>query len=192
MIYVTRLPETQPDRNQRQLLHKTAWALLEFALREKAPEVVLQNSLRFGLHGKPWLENGPCFSLSHTKGLALCAVEDWNTGVDAEYRRVFPSRLRMRVFTSEERQTAEASADADSVLTTLWTLKESHMKYTGLGLAQGAESLQFRMENGQPVLDGAEVFFCTTIWQGYHISQCGPQPFKMKLRPVDFYRLSPG
>ena len=71
------------------------------------------------------------------------------------------------------------------------------MKLTGLGLAQGAETLRFRLEGGQPFLEGGqpfleggEAFFRTAVWEGYSISQCGEQPFAMEICPVDFHLLN--
>ena len=193
MIYLAQVPET--PAGQKAFLHKAAWALLGLALGKKASR--LADSLRFGPHGKPYLENGPHFSLSHTKGLVLCAVEEWNTGADGEYLRSFSPRLRERVFTPEEREEALSSSSPDRAFTTLWTLKESYMKLTGLGLAQGAETLRFRLEGGQPFLEGGqpfleggEAFFRTAVWEGYSISQCGEQPFAMEICSVDFHLLN--
>ncbi len=183
MIYLTQVPGSTA---QNKLLHKAAWALLTNVLRRKAPQVVLAESLRFGPHGKPFLEGGPFFSISHTKGLALCAVEDWDTGIDTERRREFPPHLQERVFTIAERETAASSPDPGAMFTTLWTLKESYMKYTGMGLAEGAESLCFRFQDGQPVLDGKELCFRTVEWKGYSISQCGPVEFELELCPIGF------
>lgn len=64
------------------------------------------------------------------------------------------------------------------------------MKLTGLGLAQGAETLCFRLEGGPPFLEGSEAFFHTAVWEGYSISQCGEQPFAMEICPVDFHLLN--
>lgn len=182
MIYLTQVPEA--PAGQKPLLHKAAWALLGLALGEEAPR--LMDSLRFGPHGKPYLPGGPHFSLSHAKGLALCALEKWNTGADAECLRSFPPRLQERVFTPEERQASLSSPNPDRAFTTLWTLKESYMKLTGLGLAQGAETLSFRFEGEKPLLEGGTAFFRTAVWEGYSISQCGEAPFEMEIRPVDF------
>ena len=64
------------------------------------------------------------------------------------------------------------------------------MKLTGLGLAQGAETLCFRLEGGPPFLEGSEAFFHTAVWEGYSIAQCGEQPFAMEICPVDFHLLN--
>lgn len=175
MIYLAPVPE-------KKRLHEAAWQLLACGLGGGALPPV-----RLGPHGKPFLEGGPHISISHTKGLALCAIEDWNTGLDAERRRVFPPHLQERVFTLGERELARNAPDPDSLFTTLWTLKESYMKYTGLGLAEGAGSLSFCFEGGRPVLEGKDLCFCTTVWKGFYISQCGPGPFELTLCPVDLH-----
>ncbi len=162
MIYLTRVPPGED-------LHKAAWALLSYAVAGALPPV------RFGPYGKPCFAGGPFFSLSHTRGLALCAVEDWETGVDAEYRRTFSPRLQGRVFTEAERAAALASSDPMGAFTALWTQKECCMKYTGLGLSGGI-----------PNISNSGLCFRTIWWEGYAISQCGPAPFEMALRPVEF------
>lgn len=189
MIWLTRLPEDGAPRARKTLLHKAAWALLSYALRERGAPALSEERLSFGPHGKPYLKGGPCFSLSHTKGLALCTLEDWETGADAERRRAFSPSLQKRVFTPGEQSMANAAADPEALFTTLWTLKESYMKYTGRGLSQGANTLSFQFYGGRPVLAEDPAFFCTTVWEGCHISQCGPAPFEMALRPVDFRAL---
>lgn len=189
MIYLAQVPPSPDGQNRKGRLHQAAWALLAYGLQEAAPQVVLADSLRFGPHGKPALAGGPHISLAHTKGLALCAIEGWNTGVDAEPRRMFSPLLRGRVFTPRERGLAAASPDPDALFTTLWTLKESYMKYTGLGLAQGPGTLSFSFKGGRPRLDGEGLWFCTAEWQGYVVSQCGPGPFSLDIRPVEYDRL---
>ncbi len=175
MIYLTRVAD-----NKR--LHEMAWRLLSHALGGNSPLPVC-----FGPHGKPYLEDEPFFSISHTKGLALCAVEEWNTGLDAERKRFFSPRLQERVFTPAEREMAAASSDPDALFTILWTLKESYMKYTGLGLAEGAAALNFQFIDGQPMLKGKNLYFRTAAWEDYYISQCGPEPFELALCAVEFH-----
>ena len=173
MIYLTELP-----LGVKGLEHAAAWALLAHALHENAHQVDLAHSLRFGPHGKPYLSGGPFFSLSHTRGLVLCALEDWET------RRSFSPAVRKRVFSPEECLSAAKEQDDDDALTVLWTLKESYMKFTGRGLGQKAITIQFRFaDDGLVLLEGG-AYFDHTDWKGFHIAQCGPAPFHLSLCPV--------
>lgn len=191
MIYLTQVPAGMPRAEQGKVLHRAAWALLRLALAERAPGLALEGNLAFGPHGKPYLPEGPCFSLAHTRGLALCAVEGWEVGVDAEYRRGFPPKLRGRVFTLHERDFAARSPDPDGTLTTIWTLKESYMKFTGEGLGLGPGRIGFSFVDGRPVLEGSGACFQYTNWEGWHIAQCGPRPFQLELHPVPYHSLPP-
>lgn len=86
--------------------------------------------------GKPFFPDCPDrqFSLSHSGGLALCALSDKPVGADIELVRPRDEKLPAYVF---------RGADYDRFLTlggdwdafyTLWTEMESIVKYTGEGL----------------------------------------------------------
>lgn len=78
-----------------------AWALLRCALWEKYGMETLP-PLCYGPFGKPAFRDGKdiFFNLSHTDGLALCAVGSCAVGVDAERIRALPQgraeRLRLQ------------------------------------------------------------------------------------------------
>ena len=90
---------------------------------------------------KPRLRDGGlCFNLSHSGDMALCAVSGREVGVDVERYRSFTPELIRTVFTAEEISYVWERAGADDGLrdrlfTSLWTVKESLMKYSGKGLA---------------------------------------------------------
>lgn len=190
MIYLVRLPAA--GKGRKELEHRAAWALLAYALEKEGRRPFSVDSLSYGPQGKPCLEGGPFFSVSHTKGLALCAVEDWETGADVEYRRTLSPAVKSRVFTTGERALADAQPDPDAAYTALWTLKESYMKYTGLGLRQGAGSIGFLTLGPEPLLEGGGAVFRQAFWQGYSIAQCGPAGFRLRLCPVGLERLGLG
>ena len=71
--------------------------------------------------GKPFFPSRPdvCFSLSHSRGAAVCAVHNRPVGVDIEKIRPAPARL--------------AAGMADEAFFRLWTAKEATIKRQGLG-----------------------------------------------------------
>jgi 4'-phosphopantetheinyl transferase len=93
-------------------------------------------------YGKPALppDTGPRFNLSHTDGLAVCALSaDLEIGVDVERadRDLRCDDLADRWLASEERAwlasyPAERRSEA---FLRLWTLKEAYVKALGLGLS---------------------------------------------------------
>ena len=112
-----------------------AWELLTRAVRqvwgmETLPEVVRLPG------GKPVFAAFPdChFSLSHSGALALCALSDAPVGADIE--RIRPRRpgLPAYALSGAEHERYLALGGDWPAFYTLWTEKESIVKYTGEGL----------------------------------------------------------
>lgn len=99
-----------------------------------------------GAHGKPYFENSSVqFNLSHCgengKGLVCCALSRFEVGVDCAPLRPYDERLARRICTTGECSALRNAADPGKALMTLWTQKESYMKWSGKGFRQG-----FRVE----------------------------------------------
>lgn len=105
-----------------------------------------------GAHGKPYLEGGPHFNLSHSGGLLALALGDRELGLDLEA----PRPIRHKGFIQEGEEGIEPL--------TLWVVKESFMKYTGEGISQfrsvRAEQLS---KNLYRVTDGKKIAFAQTL-----------------------------
>lgn len=118
-------------------LHALAHALLRHALRQQGLA-----GLRFvtGPYGKPALAeaaSGISFNLTHTDGLAACAItRGHEVGLDAEAldRRVEPELLASSVLTREEAASLRGVPSPAHRFLELWTLKEAVAKAVGLGL----------------------------------------------------------
>ncbi len=81
--------------------------------------------------GKPTVE-GCFFNISHTDGIAVCAVSDREVGIDIErFDRKLNESVIKKAFTPAEIQMV--GDDRDKFIR-LWTVKESVMKWYGLGL----------------------------------------------------------
>lgn len=145
------------------LLHQAAHGLLRLALSEATGRPAHAWRFRRGDNAKPALApgfDGPAFNLTHTPGLAACALA-WHgaVGIDAEHDRggVAPLEVAPSVFTPAERdQLARLSGRAQAQgFFDLWTLKEATMKALGLGFALEPRSLHARPS--PPAVTGAAV-----------------------------------
>ncbi|WP_416235683.1 4'-phosphopantetheinyl transferase HetI [Nodularia sp. UHCC 0506] len=96
--------------------------------------------------GKPVLadtlaKSGLCFNLSHSQGLALCAVNYHSQiGVDLEYIRPMSDveALAKRFFLPREYEIVRSLSghEQQEIFFRYWTCKEAYLKATGEGLAQ--------------------------------------------------------
>ncbi len=86
--------------------------------------------------GKPFFPGLPDrrFSLSHSGGVVLCALDAAPVGVDVQTLRTPGAALLRRGFSPAERDWLEGQADRAAAFTALWVLKESRAKQSGDGL----------------------------------------------------------
>lgn len=112
-----------------------AWLLLEYALGQWG----FRGELRLARNdwGKPFLEGGPHFNLSHSGSRVLCAVSEGEVGCDIQRTGPWRGKVAARFFTGEERTWLQSlpEGEKETGFYRLWTLKESFLKATGLGLS---------------------------------------------------------
>ncbi|MCH5278462.1 MAG: 4'-phosphopantetheinyl transferase superfamily protein [Christensenellaceae bacterium] len=110
--------------------------------------------------GMPCMEGG-YISITHTHGIAACAVSHQRVGIDVERIRPVNHLLAARILCDEElaefRKLIElrkpiapdkeeklcGSMDADDYILQAWTAKESVLKLTGAGLGGGMKSFLY-------------------------------------------------
>lgn len=91
-------------------------------------------------HGKPFIPNGPYFSISHCpKGLAV-AIHSAPIGIDIEAPRRLDMDLMHRIMSPHEQQLILSDSLPEMKFAELWTRKEAYLKYLGTGI-QGLDSL---------------------------------------------------
>lgn len=193
MIYLCRLAGPMEKREAHRWERRAGWALLRWAVSRRKPEwngLPLSQILEIGPHGKPALKGEPFhFNLSHSGGLAVCAVEDCRVGVDVEKKRAFSPKLKERICTPGELSLVEAEEDENEALTRLWTMKESYMKYTGLGLAQGVRATEFSLLGERPKLkSGAACFLSADLGEAF-LTLCTSRPVPLLFSWIDPKRL---
>ena len=132
-----------------------AWTLLE---EESTRRGICDVRARvvYGPHGKPYLTGNPFyFNLSHSGEYDLCAVCDREVGCDIQDIVTPRKALLERRFHAEERDYILAGADEREQaerFTRIWTLRESYVKQTGIGLSMDFETFHFRIGEDGPVL----------------------------------------
>jgi 4'-phosphopantetheinyl transferase len=94
--------------------------------------------------GKPYVEGGPHFNLSHSAGLGLLALcEDVPVGIDLEHVRALgnPAGLLRRMGTPAECEWASAQPDLEPAILRLWVRKEAVAKAEGHGIVTALSGL---------------------------------------------------
>lgn len=130
-------------------------------------------------NGKPGLcGNGqpgtPCFSLSHSGNIVICAVDDEPIGADIQVVKKLPERLPKRVLTESElagyRQVAEekTEVEAQRYFTVRWTEKESIAKLIGKGIGMDFRTIEageYRLHTILREFDGTEYVITTAQYR---------------------------
>lgn len=86
-------------------------------------------------YGKPYLKNYSdiYFNLSHSESYVACAVSNSPVGVDIEYIDEVDLNVAERYFFGSEYEYILNNSNKKEAFFSLWVLKESYMKMTGLG-----------------------------------------------------------
>lgn len=158
--------------------------LKEYGLREREIEIATKEN------GKPVLKDYPeiYFNLSHSKEMALAAFAHSEVGCDIEYGGALKLQIARRFFCPEEYEylISQPQERQREVFYRLWTLKESFMKVTGLGmrLMPNQFSFRFGQVSGEACfpymqevmirqdVDDAKYRFKEYFSGGYHMAVC--------------------
>lgn len=150
------LPLVSTQRREQALRYKhtlgqfcclKSWLMLKEGLRVTGYRL---RDFCYNEHGKPYLEGGPYFSISHCKAGIAVAVDDQPIGIDIETIRHAKEDLIERTMNEQERVGMD-----DRKFTRLWTRKEAVVKAEGTGI-YSFEQLQTILDNGQWTLDTFE------------------------------------
>ena len=98
-----------------------------------------------GKYGKAYISNfeNIYFNLSHSSKIVLCAISDKEVGVDVEY--IDPAidlNIAKNYFYNSEYESIMKSNEPSAEFFKYWVLKESYMKYTGLGMNLELDSFE--------------------------------------------------
>lgn len=110
--------------------------------------------------GKPYiLDSSYGISISHSKDIALVAINEDAVGADIEVIRPFNEKLIKTYFTPDE----IAFIDSPEKFFTIWTVKEAYLKLTGIGL-KGIKKLNV-VTDGKIKIEGYNIL--TKTENGY-------------------------
>lgn len=193
MLYVTSYTGSFSSRKEEAAhQHDLSRKLLSFAMEQEYGIPLSSLQIETGKHGKPHFSNYPArFSLSHCRGAVCCALSNAEIGVDIEVLRPYDSRLARHICTPQELVFLETSCSPDKALTTLWTLKESLMKLSGLGFAYGFQNAEFAWESGSFRSLRQEIETATfEPFPDFILSVCTAGGLPEKVKTVDISKLS--
>ena len=149
--------------------------LLNRAVCENLSGYKIPVSIITGENGKPYLsDNAMFFSLSDTDTFCICAVSDTEIGADIQRIVSGREKLAQRFFSEEETDFFNRSEKRDEMFSLLWSLKESYIKFLGLGLSKSLNSFAVIPNvDGTAVLSGSEnCRFFWRRWEDRYISIC--------------------
>ena len=139
--------------------------------------------------GKPFFPGHPelCFNLSHSGGLALCALDGAPVGADIQ--TVAPRRPAMveRCCALEERAWLAERGDSWEDFALLWALKEAMVKRSGRGLTAPISAICPPQPRGdETLLERSGLFFRLYAGPGWRGAVCGcvTPPAELLWRPI--------
>ncbi len=184
-VYYVFTTPLRPDKARSARDHQLGLLLLAHALRN-AFDLPFANDpetqICEGPHGKPYLPDMPGihFNISHCPGLVMCGVDTSPIGVDCEQIRPFTSAIVRRVLTPEEqlilKRCGTDKAAQEQTFTRFWTLKESWIKHSGIGLTFPLTEIAFdlpaqkekvRIQSSEP-----DLYFSQIVTGRHVLSVC--------------------
>ncbi|MBQ2405694.1 MAG: 4'-phosphopantetheinyl transferase superfamily protein [Lachnospiraceae bacterium] len=113
--------------------------------------------IKYNQYGKPELKNYEkfCYSLSHSGKWVICVVDGQNVGTDIQKWQKWNINIAKRFFAHEEyeRIIDKKDEDRDRMFFSIWSAKESFVKYTGRGIGAGIDQCVTDVELSKIVSD---------------------------------------
>ena len=153
--YLSWMPHLPPARREKLLRYRfakdrwlcaAAYMLLLHGLQEEYGLTEDQIVMEIADSGKPYLSSHPhiYFNLSHCDAGAVCGISNVPIGIDVESVRRIDDRVVNRVLSASEQEILAHSKNPTLTFTTMWTLKESWVKYAGCGLVYPLKKLSIQ------------------------------------------------
>ncbi|MGN0181989.1 MAG: 4'-phosphopantetheinyl transferase family protein [Candidatus Ornithomonoglobus sp.] len=172
----------------------------EALLRKALADIGIRHfELEYGRNGKPYIrDKNIFFNLSHSEDTVMCAVSEREIGADVEKVTDIDIEIAKRFFHCSEyemiirKQTNEEKYD---MFFRLWTLKESFVKATGLGMEIPPYSFCIDIKDNDKISVRQNVNQETYYFKeydfndGYKYAVCGLSPyFEDKVEFVTFMK----
>lgn len=155
-----------------------AYLLLKKLLIE---EDIINPSFSFSKYGKGYISNHEniYFNLSHSNSIVSCAISDKEIGTDVEYiDGNIDLNIAKQYFYGEEYESIMKSNDKPNEFFSYWVLKESYMKYTGLGMNLDLDSFCILIEDKIKLKNNDGVKFSLFDIGEYKLATCGEYELK--------------
>ena len=133
-----------------------AYLLLKKLLSD---ENITNPTFKSGKYGKAYISNheNTYFNLSHSGKVVLCAISDMEVGVDVEYNDpTIDLNIAKHYFYNSEYENIMNAENQSDEFFKYWVLKESYMKYTGLGMNLELDSFEIIIEDTIRLKDDKE------------------------------------
>ncbi|MBQ6724813.1 MAG: 4'-phosphopantetheinyl transferase superfamily protein [Paludibacteraceae bacterium] len=150
------LPLVSEQRRQQALKYKhtfgqycclKSWLMLEEGMKTFNFQL---STFNYEKNGKPYVENGPYFSISHCKTAIAVAIDDRPIGIDIESIRHADDELIARTMNEEEKSQItnhKSQIESARAFTRLWTQKEAIVKLEGTGIESFEQLRSIRTQN---------------------------------------------
>ena len=144
-----------------------------FSIENKDIKILKSNE------GKPYIKDNPIyFNISHAGDFVVCAFSEQEIGVDIEQINDIDLKIAKRFFCASEYEdlVAQEVENRLDYFYSLWTLKESYMKWLGTGISIPLDSFCFKITGDEISFvdyNRKEMpFFKQYFIDGYKLSVC--------------------
>lgn len=111
----------------------TSKELLNKVLKENN----IQDEIIYNAYGKPYLKNNALyFNISHSGIYTALVISNKEVGIDIE-KITIREKVIDKICNSEEKKLIKTADD----FTKMWVIKESYVKYLGIGLSYGLQNV---------------------------------------------------
>ena len=138
--------------------------LLEYAVSRLYRIGVPELSRDKGKYGKPCFRIHPevRFNISHSGDLVICAVSDFEIGIDIQEKsRMNTDRIAKKIMSPAEHKKYLERSERQDFFYRVWVMKESYVKWTGDGITRELHSLPM---NGWHQFLYVDHRFASCIW----------------------------
>ncbi len=148
-----------------------AGIIIEQILKENG---LSEDHLKYSENGKPVADN-LFFNVSHAGDYVVGVSSDCDVGCDIEKIIDAPIEIAEHYFNQSEIEYIKSESDKNKAFFTLWTLKESYMKMTGMGMSLPLDSFEIIKTEKEFVLGRSQEkhgFFKTIEFDDHIFSIC--------------------
>ena len=156
--------------------------LLSFGAGYLLKKYLPNKEIKYTESGKPYLESGPCFNLSHSGEYVVLAIHpSREVGIDIE--RINKNKIDGIQFVLND---DEKSISDIEMLFKIWSNKESLIKCTSTGL-KDIKNVSGLPPEGMRIVLEETYYLKSMIYEGYSLSLAlkGKEPFNMNTIEVE-------